>query len=87
MIMMIASNIPYTAKIPIDKGDLYASLPLQNLLLIDAPNGDFTITVKVEGGLNANYESIGLVAFESTSNMVVMENNVNYRCNNRSKWY
>ena len=73
MIMMIASNIPYTAKIPIDKGDLYASLPLQNLLLIDAPNGDFTITVKVEGGLNANYESIGLVAFESTSNMVVME--------------
>ena len=69
----ISATTPYKAEIPIDKGDLYASLPLQNLLLIDAPAGNFTITVRVEGGLNANYESIGLVAFESTSNMVVME--------------
>lgn len=70
---VISAITPNKAEIPIATGDLYASLPLKNLLLIDAPGGDFTISVKVEGGLNANYESIGLVAFADYGNMVVME--------------
>ncbi len=70
---VISAVTPNKAEIPIATGDLYASLPLKNLLLIDAPDGDFTISVKVEGGLSANYESIGLVAFSDYSNMVVME--------------
>ena len=70
---VLSATAPNKAEIPIATGDLYASLPLKNLLLIDAPGGDFTISVKVEGGLNANYESIGLVAFADYGNMVVME--------------
>ena len=70
---VISAVTPNKVEIPIATGDLYASLPLKNLFLIDAPTGDFTISVKVEGGLNANYESIGLVAFADYGNMVVME--------------
>lgn len=65
-----AGTNAYSVRMPLIYGDIqYDS---QNLYLQEAPSGDFTLTVKVQGGLSANFESVGLVAYAGKDRMVMM---------------
>ena len=65
-----AGTNAYSVRMPLIYGDIqYDS---QNLYLQEAPSGDFTLTVKVQGGLSANFESVGLVAYAGKDKMVMM---------------
>ena len=42
----------------------------ENVWLMDAPEGDFELTVQVSGGMTSNYEKVGLVAWHDAYNSV-----------------
>ena len=62
---------PYTLTMPTLTGDIN-KLP-KNLVLTGAPTGDFTLTVRVSGGLNKDFQSVGLVVYNGEGSMVTME--------------
>ncbi len=62
---------PNEAKMTIVSGDMDKATP-PHMLLTDAPEGDFTIEVKVSGGLNANFQTVGPVVYGGAQNMIAM---------------
>lgn len=59
-----------TIDIPITTGDIHGNP--NNRVLMDAPDGDFTITVRVSGNLSKNYETIGLLVYNGEGSMIAM---------------
>lgn len=53
-------------------GDCDISENGQNVWLREAPEGDFTLTVKVSGELYTNYQGVALTAYHNHSNVVSM---------------
>ncbi|MBQ7847022.1 MAG: NPCBM/NEW2 domain-containing protein [Clostridia bacterium] len=62
-----------TAVINIPTGDFGDGKTISNLVLTAPTTDDFDIRVKVSGGLGADFESIGLVAYVDVKNGVAME--------------
>lgn len=62
-----------TAVIGIPTGDFGADRTISNMVLLTPTTEDFDIRVKVSGGLDSNFESIGLVAYANAQNGVAME--------------
>lgn len=62
-----------TAVIGIPTGDFGAGRTISNMVLLTPATEDFDIRVKVSGGLDSNFESIGLVAYANAENGVAME--------------
>lgn len=67
------SDAPCVVTIPVLNGDLGNGKAVKNLLLREAPEGDFDIRVKVTGGLAQNFESVGLIAYHDNANSVALE--------------
>ncbi len=68
---IVSVNTPKKLQMTILTGDINGAP--QNLFLTDAPEGDFEITIKLSGGLNKDFQSIGLVAYNDRGSMVTME--------------
>lgn len=68
---VVSINTPKKLQMTILTGDINGAP--QNLFLTDAPDGDFEITIKLSGGLNKDFQSIGLVAYNERGSMVTME--------------
>lgn len=68
---VVSESTPKKLQMTILTGDINGAP--QNLFLTDAPEGDFEITVKLSGGLNKDFQSIGLVAYNDRGSMVTME--------------
>ena len=71
--MTFSEENPYEITIPVINGDFGTSALVHNLVLRDAPDGDFDIRVKVTGNLAQNFESVGLVAYHNNQNAVAIE--------------
>ncbi len=69
------ASAPNDAVITTLRGDMDkdgTQYPAPQVLVTDAPEGDFTIEVKVSGSLNANFQTVGPVVYGGLQNMVAM---------------
>lgn len=63
-------DAPNRAELTVLTGDVWND---PQSLLRDAPEGDFTVTVKLTGGLTKDFQSAGLSAYAGYGRMVLME--------------
>ncbi|MBQ7847023.1 MAG: glycoside hydrolase family 97 catalytic domain-containing protein [Clostridia bacterium] len=68
---VLSSTARTTLKLTILTGDI--SNQIKNLVLTDAPAGDFEVIVEVSGGLDKDFQSVGLVAYANDENLIAVE--------------
>ena len=68
---VVSEENPNTLEMTILTGDI--ANKLKNVMVTLAPEGDFSFTVKVTGGLDRDFQSVGLIAYANDQNVVVME--------------
>lgn len=68
---VLSSSARTTLKLTILTGDI--NNQIKNLVVTDAPAGDFEVIVEVSGGLTQDFQSVGLVAYANDENLIAVE--------------